>query len=160
MQPRLIRARVKAGTEGFEDLTWVLPADYENDEFDQWIKLQPQEGVERSIFSAGQAKAQLHWLDLMHAAGLYKDELAYPYLKRLGFEFEVPVPLTKQADSPPPRSFVAFNVAPPATPRPTIAQVGSHSKDVPAVQWDEPISPRESASYLARFAEHPGVNVY
>ena len=29
-----------------------------------------------------------------------------------------------------------------------------------AVQWDEPISPEESASILAGLARHPGVNVY
>ena len=30
----------------------------------------------------------------------------------------------------------------------------------PIVQWDEPISPAESASILSRMAQFPGVSVY
>ncbi len=160
MQPRLIRARVKAGQDGLEDLTWLLPADYESDDYQEWVKLEPQEQVERSLFSVQQAKGQIHWLEEMHNAGLYRDEIAYPHLRRLSFEFELPVPLAKKADSPPPRVFAAWNVAPPATPRPMIAQSASAENRTPIVQWDEPISPAENAAILAKLATYPGVNVY
>ncbi len=122
MQPRLIRARVKAGEDDIQDLTWLLPADYTNDDYEQWIKLEPQDQVERSVFSVQQANGQIHWLEEMHNAGLYRDEIAYPHLRRMGFEFELPVPLTAKAESPAPRSFMAWNITAPATPRPMIAQ--------------------------------------
>lgn len=160
MQPRLIRARVKAGEDGIDDLTWLLPADYNKDDFQEWIKVEPQEQVERSVFSVEQAKGQIHWLEAMHQAGLYPDDVAYPHLHRLGFEFELPVPLTQKADSPPPRYFAAIAVQNPGTPRPMIAQYSDHKTGTPIVQWDEPISPDESAAILARLATFPGVNVY
>ncbi len=84
MQPRLIRARVKAGQDGLEELAWLLPADYANDDYEQWIKLEPQDQVERSLFSVQQAKAQIQWLEAMHRAGLYRDEIAYPHLPSTG----------------------------------------------------------------------------
>ncbi len=160
MQPRLVRARVKAGEDALEDLTWLLPADYLNDDYEQWIKVEPQDQVERSVFSVQQAKGQIHWLEEMHSAGLYRDEIAYPHLQRLGFEFELPVPLTEKAESPAPRSFVAWNVAAPATPRPMITQYAGRIDRTPIVQWDEPISPDENAGILAKLATYPGVNVY
>jgi hypothetical protein len=160
MQPRLIRARVKSGEDDIQDLTWLLPADYTNDDYEQWIKLEPQDQVERSVFSVQQANGQIHWLEEMHNAGLYRDDIAYPHLRRMGFEFELPVPLTAKADSPPPRSFTAWNVTAPATPRPMIAQYAGQLNRTPLVQWDEPISPDENNAILAKLATHPGVNVY
>ena len=44
------------------------------------------------MFSVEQARGQLAWIEAMHATGLYNNELAYPYLKQMGFEFELPVP--------------------------------------------------------------------
>ena len=76
-----------------ESLTWLLPADFKDDKFDEWIKLEGEDQVERGIFPVEQARGQLHWLDAMHAAGLYKDELAYPHLQQMAFEFELPLPL-------------------------------------------------------------------
>ncbi len=74
MQPRLIQARVKAGEQGVERLTWMLPADFAKDDYDQWLRLEGQDQVDRNIFSVEQARGQLHWLELMHAAGIYRDE--------------------------------------------------------------------------------------
>ena len=51
-QPRLIQARVKAGEEGIERLTWTLPADFADDKYDDWLKVEGQDQVDRSIFSA------------------------------------------------------------------------------------------------------------
>jgi hypothetical protein len=82
MQPRLVAARTHAGESGPQSLTWLLQADYKDDQYDQWIKLEGKDQVERGIFPAEQARAQLAWLDQMHAAGLYRNELAYSHLNR------------------------------------------------------------------------------
>ncbi len=153
MQPRLIAARATA--EGPESLTWLLPADYKDDKFEQWVAEEGEDQVVRGIFPVEQARGQLHWLDAMHAAGLYKDELAYPRLKQMAFEFELPRPLTAKIDSAAPRESAELNISAPAHARPMIADYAPK-----AVQWDEPISPEESASILAGLARHPGVNVY
>jgi hypothetical protein len=47
MQPRLIQARVKAGEEGVERLTWLLPADFAEDQYDEWLKVEGQDQVDR-----------------------------------------------------------------------------------------------------------------
>src|SRR6185312_13616815 len=57
------------------------------------------------------------------------------------------------------RIFASWSVSPPATARPMISDVKAIASN-PIVQWDEPISPAESASILARFAQYPGVSVY
>ena len=44
----------------------------------------------------------------MHAAGLYRNELAYPHLKQMAFEFELPLPLTAKVDSPAPREYATL----------------------------------------------------
>ena len=163
MQPRLIRARVKAGQSGLEDLTWILPADYLKDDHEEWIKLEPEEQVDRSIFSVEQAKGQIDWLRQMHNAGLYRDEVAYPHLSRLGMEFELPVPLSAKSDSPAPRSYSAWDVTAPATPRPMIQQLASSTASNatgPIVQWDEPIGPAENAEILSKLATFEGVTAY
>jgi hypothetical protein len=160
MQPRLIRARMQAGQSSLEDLTWILPADYQNDDYEEWIKLEPEEQVDRSLFSIAQAKGQIDWLQQMHNAGLYRDELAYPHLNHLGMEFELPVPLTAKTESPAPRSYVSWNVTAPATQRPLIDQITSAKSDNAIVQWDEPISPAENTEVLSKLAKFEGVNVY
>ncbi len=160
MQPRLIGARVKSGEDGLEELTWLLPADYTKDDYQEWIKLEPQDQVEHSVFSVEQAEGQIRWLEEMHRAGLYRDEIAYPHLRRMGFEFELPVPLTEKADAAPPRISRAWDVAPPAHPRPMIAQYADARNGTPIVQWNEPISPAENAALLAKLAAYPDVNVY
>ncbi len=40
MQPRLIAARIQAGVPGPESLTWLLKADYKDDDYAEWIKLE------------------------------------------------------------------------------------------------------------------------
>ena len=153
MQPRLVGAR--ATTQGPESLTWLLPADFKEDRHDEWINEEGKDQVERSIFPVEQARGQLHSLEQMHAAGMYKDELAYPHMKEMDFEFDLPLPLTSKVDSPAPREYVNFKVQPPATPRPMITDYQPKS-----VQWDEPIPPAESASVLAKLAQAPGVTAY
>jgi len=164
MQPRLIQARVKAGETGVERLTWALPADFAKDDYDQWLHLEGQDQVDRNIFSVEQARGQLHWLEQMHAAGIYRDELAYPHLREMAVEFDLPLAPTAVPETPAPREFATFAVAAPATPRPMIADVKpievKSNAGTPFVQWDEPISPAENAAILARLATFPGVNVY
>jgi len=159
MQPRLIQARVKAGEPGIERLTWLLPADFAEDKYDEWLKVEGQDQVDRSIFSAAKAKGQLHWMEEMHKGGLYRDDLAYPHLKEMAVEFDLPLDVHAKAGSPSPREFATFAVTAPATPRPMITEVKAREGN-PIVQWDDPISPAENASILARFAQFPGVNVY
>jgi Zinc carboxypeptidase len=160
MQPRLIQARVKTGESGPQSLTWILPADFKDEKYDEWVNEEGKDQVERSIFSVEQARGQLAWIERMHAAGLYKNELAYPYLKQMGFEFELPVPRTAKIDSPAPREFATLNIHPPADPRPMIANYANRLRRPQLIQWDEPISPDEQASILAEFAKKPGVDVY
>jgi hypothetical protein len=159
MQPRLIQARVKAGEPGVERLTWSLPADFADDRYEDWLKVEGQDQVDRSIFSVERARGQVNWIERMHAAGLYRDELAWPHLKQMAMEFELPLPVTAKIDTPAPREFVSWSVPAPATPRPMIADVPKIAT-TPIVQWSEPISPAENASILARLATYPGVNVY
>jgi len=159
MQPRLIQARVRAGEPGVERLMWSLAADFAADKYEDWLKVEGQDQVDRSIFSAEQARGQMHWLEQLHAAGLYRDELAYPHLQQMAVEFEMPLEPKAKVDTPAPREFVSFAVPPPATARPMIADV-KKMDTAPVVQWDEPISPAENAAILARLAGQPGVNVY
>ena len=164
LQPRLIEARITAGDPGPNGLTWLLPADFKDDQHDEWIKLEGQDQVERGIFPAEQARGQLHWLESLHAAGLYKNEIAYPHLREMNFEFELPLPLTQRVDSPAPREAASLKIQPPVAARPMIADYVNrlHRSNVVSnvVQWDEPISPEENAEVLAELAKRPGVNVY
>ncbi len=41
--PRLIQARVKAGADGIESLTWLLPADFLEDKYSDWLKVDGQD---------------------------------------------------------------------------------------------------------------------
>ncbi len=158
-QPRLIQARVKAGEEGIERLTWLLPADFAGEKYDDWLKVEGQDQVDRTIFSAERARAMLHWLEEMHRAGVYRDDVAYPHLKQMAIEFEMPLELGMKLDAPPPRVFATWSVAPPATPRPMIRDFQAIASN-PIVQWNDPISPAENTAILARLAQYPGVNVY
>jgi len=160
MQPRLVAVRVKAGQSGPDSLTWTLPADFKDDDMAEWGKLEGQELLERTIFPVAQARGQLQWLESMHAAGLYRDDLAYPHVARLNLEFELPVPLTGKAEGPAPREMASIAVAAPATARPMIADFAKPIKGTSLVQWDEPIAPAESAAILAKFGTFPGANVY
>ena len=160
MQPRLVAARAKDGQSGIESLTWTLPADFKDDAMEDWLQLEGQEALERSIFPVAQAKSQMQWMEAMHAAGLYRDELAYPHLSRIHMEFELPVPLTEKAESPAPRELASMAITGPVTPRPMIANFARPISGPSLVQWDEPISPSDNAVILAKFATFPGVNVY
>ncbi len=158
-QPRLIQARVKAGEEGIERLTWLLPADFPGEKYDDWLKVEGQDQVDRTIFSAERARGMLHWLDEMHRAGVYRDDVAYPHLHQMAIEFELPLDLGMKLDAPSPRIFASWNIAPPATPRPMIRDFKAIATN-PIVQWNDPISPAENTAILARLAQYPGVNVY
>lgn len=160
MQPRLIQARTRAGDSGPRSLTWLLPADFKDDRFEDWIRVEGQDQVERSIFQVEQARGQLHWMEQLHSAGLYRDDLAYPYIQEMGFEFELPRPLAAKVDSPAPREYAVLRMQPPRSRRPMISDYAGRLNRSQLVQWDEPISPEENADILAKLAENPGVNVY
>jgi hypothetical protein len=160
MQPRLIAARTRAGESGLHSLTWLLPADFKDEQYEEWIRVEGKEQVERGIFSAEQGRAQLAWLEQLHRAGIYKNEMAYPHLKQMSFEFELPSPLTAKVDAPAPREVATLQNAEPATKRPQISDYAGKLNRPQLVQWDEPISPAENAAVLAELAKRPGVNVY
>jgi hypothetical protein len=159
-QPRLIAADIKTGAPGVESLTWSLPADFLHDEYDEWTKVELRDRVEHSVFSAQQAEGQLHWLEQMHAAGLYRDDIAYPHVENMSMRFELPRPLDAKVETPAPGVYTSWAVSPPATPRQMISQYAGKITGTPIVQWDEPITPDENAAILARLATYPGVNVY
>jgi hypothetical protein len=156
MQPRLIEARATA--DGPRSLTWLLPADFKEDRYNDWVKLEGTTQIERGVFPAEQAKGQMEWLAAMQREGLYKDELAYPHLHKMAVEFELPLPLAAKVDSAAPREIGSWNVAAPIAKRPMIADYRDKKRN--GVQWDEPISPDENAKILAKLSESPGVNTY
>jgi hypothetical protein len=153
MQPRLVGARVTP--DGPENLTWELPADFKEDRHAEWVNLEGQDQVDRSIFPAEQARGQLAWLERMHTAGLYKDEIAYPHLKEMTFDFELPHRLNEKVEAAAPREYATLKIQPAAAPRPMITDYQPKS-----VQWDEPIPPAESAAVLAKLAQTAGVDAY
>ncbi len=160
LQPRLIQARVKAGQTGPESLGWLLDADFKDDRFEDWIKLEGQNQVEHNIFSVEQAKGQLRWLETLHASGMYKNDLRYPHIRRMSMEFQLPRPLSARVDSPAPREFMQWTVAAPLFPRPMAADHANKLNRPELVQWDEPIPPSENIAVLAKLGTNPGVNVY
>ncbi|MHB8676473.1 MAG: M14 family zinc carboxypeptidase [Candidatus Acidiferrales bacterium] len=160
LEPRLIEARVKAGASGVESLTWSLPADYRHDRYQDWNKVEPRDQVEHTVFSAEQAQGQLHWLERMHAAGLYRDAVAYSHLQRMAMEFDLPRALSAKTDSPAPRVYSRWAIPSPGRGRPMISEYAAKIRRTPIVQWSQPISPAENAGILARFSAYPGANVY
>jgi hypothetical protein len=159
---RLVSARVQAGKDGVENLTWRMPVDFKKYNYDEWIVLAEKSRVERTITSAEQAEEQVHWLEKMHTAGLYKDSLTYPHLGSLSFEFEMPVAFSAPEHGK--KEIVATQMAvmPPATKRPMITDFAPTPVDSTGhfVQWDNPISPDDAQHLMSRLSTYPGVNVY
>jgi hypothetical protein len=161
MLPRLIAARVKAGQNGVESLTWRLPVDYLHDESEQWQMVAERDQIEHQLVSVDSAQAELQWLDRLHAAGLYPDALAYPNLSGMGIEFELPKALDAPPDKAPDRVLAEWKVSPPATKRPQIADYApAGSPRAPIVQWEHPIAPEENQEIMAQLAKFPEVNAY
>ncbi|MDE3134995.1 MAG: hypothetical protein KGL59_00335 [Acidobacteriota bacterium] len=162
--PRLVAARVRAGASGVDTLTWEIPADADKQLYQDWIRREPASVVEHTMFSAEQGEGQVHWLAAMHVAGLYPDSLAYPDLRHLAMEFQLPRPLLAPEKSRPTFVTVDWPVPKPATPRPQITDYAPAPLPASAsghiVRWEEPISPKQSAEILARLAKFPGVTVY
>jgi hypothetical protein len=159
---RLVSARVQAGKEGVESLTWRMPVDFKKYNYDEWIVLAEKSRVDRTITSAEQAADQLHWLDKLHSGGLYKDALTYPHLGNLDFEFEVPVALNAPEHAKKEIATARMVVTEPATKRPMIADIAPTPLDATGhfVQWDNPISPKDEEHLLSRLSTYPGVDVY
>ena len=158
IQPRLIQARVKAGEAGVERLIWTLPADFAEDQYDDWLKLEGQDQVDRSIFCGGDRRAgSCTGSSRCTRAGLYRDELAYPHWRRWPWSSTCRwSPATSWTR--PPRARVRELAGARA------GHAAAHDRrrcedrrPTPIVQWDEPISPAENAAILARLATFPGV---
>jgi hypothetical protein len=159
---RLVSARVQAGNEGIEALTWRMPVDFKKYNYKEWIVLAEKSRVERTISSADQASAQVEWLQKMHAAGLYLDSLTYPRLGSLGFQFELPVSLNAPEHAKKEVVTAQLAVVPPATKRPMISDFKPTPVDATGhfVQWDNPISPGDEEHLLSRLSTYPGVDAY
>ena len=139
-----------------------MPVDFNKYNYDEWIVLMEKSRVGRSIESAEQAAAQVDWLGKMHAAGLYRDQLAYPHLGAMNFEFEIPVGLNEPEHAKKQIVTAELPVLAPATKRPMITDIAPTPLDASGhfVQWDNPISPAEEEHILSRLSTYPGVNVY
>jgi hypothetical protein len=159
---RLVAARVAAGGEGLQSLTWRIGADYRNDDYDRWITETEKDTVEHNILSVQQANAQLAWLGRMHTAGVYADIFAYPHLKNLDFEFELPLDPGKGVHTKNEIVASQFAIAGAGSPRPQITDFTPEPLDANGhfVSWDKPIDPAHSEHLLSRLATYPGVNVY
>ncbi len=160
--PRLVAATLNAGQQGLSSLTWRLPADFQNYDFENWIKLEPEEQVERSVFSAEQASGQLSWLERMHDAGLYREFLSYPHLRQLRFEFELPLPLWASEHTKNEVAATQLRVLTPPKNRPQIADFTPAAIDGQGrfVSWEKPIGPSDEEHLLSRLSMYPGVDVY
>jgi hypothetical protein len=159
---RLVAARMQAGADGVQSLVWRVPADFRQDEYAKWITEVEKGTVEHTVFSVEQGTGQLQWLEKMHAAGLYRDSLAYPHLHDLDFEFELPLkPGTGEHTK---NEIVAAHLAvpEPITHRPQITDVTPAPLDAQGrfVSWDKPIDPEQSEHLLSRLSTYPGTDVY
>lgn len=159
---RLVAARVQAGKDSVNSLTWRMPVDFKKYNYNEWIVLAEKSRVDRTISSSDQAAAQVEWLQKMHAAGLYLDSLTYPRLSSLGFEFELPIAINAPEHAKKEIVTSQLAVTPPATKRPMIADFKPTPVDDTRhfVQWEKPISPEEEEHLLSRLATYPGVDVY
>ena len=159
---RMVAARVVAGKDDVESLTWRMPVDFAKDNFNDWIVLAEKSRVERTVVSGEQEIAQVQWLQKLHAAGLYLDSLNYPHVGSLGFEFEVPVPIGAQEHAKKEIMTTQLAVATPLTKRPMISDFTPTPLMASGkfVQWDNPIAPAEEEHLLSRLSTYPGVDVY
>jgi len=160
--PRLVGLQLHAGADSLDSLTWQLPVASNEDKFAEWRKLVTEDQLERTILSAEQGTAQLGWLEKLHAAGLYRDALAYPHLKQIKVEFLLPLELHPPEHTKREAIIAQVAVAPAAHGRPQIAQITPTplKADKTYVQWDQPIDDQENEHLLARLATYPGVDVY
>jgi hypothetical protein len=161
-QARLVAARVGSGEDGVRSLVWRIAADYKDDDYDKWITEVEKGTVEHTVFSVQQARSQLDWLGKMHAAGIYADTFAYPNLKNLDFEFELPLDPDKGAHTKNEIVAANFAVSAPPKPRPQITDFTPEPLDANGhfVSWDMPIDPAHSEHLMSRLSTYPGVNVY
>ena len=159
---RMVAARVQAGEDGVESLTWRVPVDFARDNRAQWIVLGERSRVDRTVISGEEQIAQVRWLGKMHEAGLYLNEMNYPHLGALRFEFEVPAPLSAPEHAKKEIMTATLAVTAPPAKRPMIADFAPTPLMATGkfVQWDRPIAPAEEEHLLSRLSTYPGVNVY
>lgn len=162
ISPRLVGLRLEAGKDSLNSLTWQLPVASNKDEFADWRKLVTEDQLERTVISAEQGSAQLDWLVKLHAAGLYRDAVAYPHLKLMKVEFLLPLELHPPEHTRRDAIVAQAAVEPPAHSRPQIAEITPTplKTDKTYVQWDQPIDDHENEHLLARLATYPGADVY
>jgi len=159
---RMVSAKVQAGQDGVESLRWRASVDFKMDNYKDWIVLAEKSRVERTVVSGQQETAQVQWLQRLHEAGLYLNEMNYPHVASLDFEFEVPVPIGAPEHAKKEIMSAQLAVSTPPTKRPMITDFTPTPLMASGkfVQWDNPIAPAEEEHLLSRLSTYPGVDVY
>ena len=184
-RPQTLAAAVRAGRDGIERLDLRVKVDTEKDEREALIKRTADERVDRTMLSAEQATAVFANLNLLRAAGLYRDALAYHDLGvvrvTVGWEHESKpgtevvaalVPNGTPASFPDIKKLLAADAArrlraegasaslAEARTDDTRAEAGRLQPSDPLVQWDTPIPPPEAAAILAKMSAFKEATVY
>jgi hypothetical protein len=157
-RPSALAARVRAGRDGIERLDLRVKVDTEKDERAELLKRAAEEGVDRQILSAEQARAVVENLGRLRAAGLYKDALAYHDLGALRI-----VAAWEHESTPQTEAVVSLEPNGAPAPFPDIRALlpaGWSYSGGPIVQWDTPIPPPEAYEVLAKMSTFPEATVY
>jgi hypothetical protein len=149
-RPQALAALVRSGRDGIERLDLRVKVDTEKDEREALVKRAAEERVDRAILSAEQAAAVIANINQLHAAGLYREALAYHDLGA------VRVTIAWEHESKRETETVA-TLEPNGTPAawPDIKKYTASD-----VQWDTPIPPPEAYGILAKMSSFKEATVY
>jgi zinc carboxypeptidase len=163
-RPQALAAAVRAGRDGIDRLDLRVKVDTEKDERDALVKRTAEERVDRTMISAAQVSAVVANVNQLHAAGLYREALAYHDLGALRLT------VAWDHENKPGTQTVA-TLEPNGTPAPwpdikkyadaspVAARVQAGSA-LPLVQWDNPIPPPEAYGILAKMSAFKEATVY
>ena len=159
-RPRSLSAQVSLESNGLEKLDLRVKVDTQHDEWAELALRTRVESVDAQIMSAEQVMAVVANLNLLRAAGLYRDALAYHDVGVLqvsaGWEHDIDVlsePVTTLTQNGQASPFPAVTELLRDAP---VVAVG----EGPLVQWDTPIPPSEAYALLAMMAEYPEATTY
>jgi hypothetical protein len=149
-RPEALTAIVKAGTDGLERLALRVKVDTEHDERADLVRKYREDQVDRQMLSADQVRAVVANLASLRDAGLYKSALAYHDLG----DVTIDAGWTFDADA---KKTVTAALKPNGTPEPwpdirKLLPPGYQYHGERLVQWDEPISPDEAYTILAKMS--------
>ncbi|HEY7289365.1 MAG TPA: M14 family zinc carboxypeptidase [Vicinamibacterales bacterium] len=183
-RPQALRARVRDGADGIQQLDLRLKVDMEKDERNALVARADEFRVDRSVISAEQVRAVLENLNALRGASLYRDALAYHDLGTLRVELALAHESKPGADA-----MVALQTNGAPAPWPdirkyragasaandgsterrgesiepkgeSIERKGESIEPKELVQWDTPIPPPEAYAILARMSQFKEATVY